>query len=147
MSMRSGTKIRTFKPVVYKPSENAVVASDKPNDKKFMFLSEETKPDYRPINRRSEIKPSPQIVHRPLGADSYNTSIQPSSLNSNNSTEAKLAQEKREKTNRNLGTKFQEVQRKWGGLVSPPPPSGYCLTTKNLKMNMDWIISHQNHQN
>ena len=76
MSMRSGTKIRTFKPVVYKPSENAVVASDKPNDKKFMFLSEETKPDYRPINRRSEIKPSPQIDHRPLGADSYNTSIQ-----------------------------------------------------------------------
>lgn len=50
--------------------------------------------------------------------------MQPSSLNSNNSTEAKLAQEKREKTNRNLGTKFQEVQRKWGGLVSPPPPSG-----------------------
>ena len=76
MSMRSGTKIRTFKPVVYKPSENAVVVSDKPNDKKFMFLSEETKPDYRPINRRSEIKPSPQIDHRPLGADSYNKSVQ-----------------------------------------------------------------------
>ena len=76
MSMRSGTKIRTFKPVVYKPSENAVVVSDKPNDRKFMFLSEETKPDYRPINRRSEIKPSPQIDHRPLGADSYNTSLQ-----------------------------------------------------------------------
>ena len=36
-------------------------------------------------------------------------------------SDAKLAQEKREKTNRNLGTKFQEVQRKWGGLVSPPP--------------------------
>ena len=32
-----------------------------------------------------------------------------------------MAQEKREKTNKNLGTKFQEVQRKWGGLVSPPP--------------------------
>ena len=43
------------------------------------------------------------------------------SLNTSNSLEAKLAQEKREKTNRNLGTKFQEVQRKWGGLVSPPP--------------------------
>ena len=76
MSMRSGTKIRTYKPVVHKPSENAVVVSDKPNDKKFMFLSEETKPDYRPINRRSEIKPSPQIDHRPLGADSYNKSLQ-----------------------------------------------------------------------
>ena len=50
--------------------------------------------------------------------------LQTSSLNAGNSIEAKLAQEKREKTNRNLGTKFQEVQRKWGGLVSPPPPSG-----------------------
>ena len=49
-----------------------------------------------------------------------------SSLNTSNSLEAKLAQEKREKTNRNLGTKFQEVQRKWGGLVSPPP-SGIIL--------------------
>ncbi len=47
MSLKSGTRIRTFKPVVYKPSENAIVASDKNNDKKFVFLSEETKPDYR----------------------------------------------------------------------------------------------------
>ena len=38
-----------------------------------------------------------------------------------NSIDVKLAHEKREKTNRNLGTKFQEVQRKWGGLISPPP--------------------------
>ena len=76
MSMRAGTRIRTYKPVVYKPSENAVVASDKTNDRKFMFLSEETKPDYRPIDRRSEIRPSPQIDHRPLGADSYNPSLQ-----------------------------------------------------------------------
>ena len=76
MSMRAGTRIRTFKPVVYKPSENAVVVSDKPNDKKFMFLSEETKPDYRPVNRRAESKPSPQIDHRPLGADSYSASLQ-----------------------------------------------------------------------
>ena len=76
MSVRPGTRIRTYKPVVYKPSENAVVVSDKINDRKFMFLSEETKPDYRPVNQRSEIKPSPQIDHRPLGADSYNTSLQ-----------------------------------------------------------------------
>ena len=47
--------------------------------------------------------------------------MQTSSLNTSNSSEAKLSHEKRDKTNRNLGTKFQEVQRKWGGLVSPPP--------------------------
>ena len=43
--------------------------------------------------------------------------------NFNNGHDVKgVHHEKREKTNRNLGTKFQEVQRKWGGLVSPPPP-------------------------
>ena len=61
--------------VVYKPSEHALVASDKNNDRKFMFLSEETKPDYRPIDRRPDARPSPQIDHRPLGADSYNKPV------------------------------------------------------------------------
>jgi hypothetical protein len=40
-----------------------------------MFLSEETKPDYRPIDRRPDARPSPQIDHRPLGADSYNKPV------------------------------------------------------------------------
>lgn len=44
MSLKTGTRIRTYKPVVYKPSEHALVVSDKNNDRKFMFLSEETKP-------------------------------------------------------------------------------------------------------
>jgi hypothetical protein len=36
-----------------------------------MFLSEETKPDYRPMNNRTEIRQMPQIDHRPHGAESY----------------------------------------------------------------------------
>ena len=39
-----------------------------------MFLSEETQPDYRPIDVRMKEphkKPCPRIDHRPLGADSY----------------------------------------------------------------------------
>ena len=75
MSLRSGTRVRTFKPVVYKPAENALVVSDRNNDRKFMFLSEETKPDYRPIDRRTEVRQSAQIDHRPLGADSYNSKM------------------------------------------------------------------------
>ena len=71
MSLKAGSRIRTYKPVVYKPSENAIVASDKNNDRKFMFLSEETQPDYRPIDVRKKEKPCPRIDHRPLGADSY----------------------------------------------------------------------------
>lgn len=91
MSMKSGTRIRTYKPVVYKPSEHAIVVSDKNNDRKFMFLSEETKPDYRPVDQRPEIKPSPQMDHRPLGAESYhyaNTAavVLASSVNSSGSS-------------------------------------------------------------
>ena len=75
MSLRTSTRVRTFKPVVFKPAENAIVISDKNNDRKFMFLSEETKPDYRPMDRRTEIKQMGQIDHRPLGADSYNKQV------------------------------------------------------------------------
>ena len=73
MSLKAGSRIRTYKPVVYKPSENAIVISDKNNDRKFMFLSEETQPDYRPLEVRNKEKekPCPRIDHRPLGADSY----------------------------------------------------------------------------
>ena len=49
MSLKTGTRIRTYKPVVYKPSEHALVVSDKNNDRKFMFLSEETKPGVNTI--------------------------------------------------------------------------------------------------
>ena len=36
-----------------------------------MFLSEETQPDYRPIDVRKKEKPCLRIDHQPLGADSY----------------------------------------------------------------------------
>ncbi len=77
MSLKAGTRVRTYKPVVYKPTDNAIVISDKNNDRKFMFLSEETKPDYRPIEsrRKGENKPCPRIDHRPLGADAYNSKV------------------------------------------------------------------------
>ena len=38
--------------VVYKPSEQAIVDSERSNDRKFSFLSSETKPDYRPLAER-----------------------------------------------------------------------------------------------
>ena len=54
MSLKTRTKVQTFKPMVYKPSENGIgqgklEVSNRSNDRKFMFLSEETKPDYRPV--------------------------------------------------------------------------------------------------
>ncbi len=80
MSLKTKTRVRTFKPVVYKPTENAIVASDRNNDRKFMFLSEETKPDYRSMDRRNadkgKVKPSASIDHRPLGAEVYNNKVQ-----------------------------------------------------------------------
>ncbi len=76
MSLRTNARIRTYKPVVYKPNgENGLAISDRNNDRKFMFLSEETKPDYRPVDKREEIRQNPQIDHRPLGAESYNRQV------------------------------------------------------------------------
>ena len=53
ISMKTGANIKTYKPVMYKTSEQAIVVSERNNDRKFMFLSEETKPDYRPKYRGS----------------------------------------------------------------------------------------------
>jgi len=128
MSLKAGSRIRTYKPVVYKPSENAIVASDKNNDRKFMFLSEETQPDYRPIDVRMKEapkKPCPRIDHRPLGADSYSKSPeltknnkidQQPKKNGTNGHDSNLLNNKKN----SLGSKFQDVQRKW---MSPQPPS------------------------
>merc|ERR1719270_363388 len=76
MSLKIGSKTRTHKPVVSNPQENVIAISDKNNDRKFMFLSEETQPDYRPLDVRlkDSNKPCPRIDHRPLGADSYTNS-------------------------------------------------------------------------
>ena len=63
--MKTGANIKTYKPVMYKPSEQAIVVSERNNDRKFMFLSEETKPDYRP-----RYSPGP----RSLGSDSNKVS-------------------------------------------------------------------------
>ena len=91
-----------------------VIVSDRNNDRKFMFLSEETKPDYRPVNQRPDLKPSPKMDHRPLGADSYQRSISEPKKRLEQ-PDGHTATEKQLKTNLNLGTKFQEVQKKWSG--------------------------------
>ena len=67
ISMKTGANIKTYKPVMYKTSEQAIVVSERNNDRKFMFLSEETKPDYRPKYRGTA---SP----RSLGGDSNKVS-------------------------------------------------------------------------
>ena len=62
--MRTGANIKTYKPVMYKPSEAAIVVSERNNDKKFMFLSEETKPDYRPQQHLSDTAfDNPKVRH------------------------------------------------------------------------------------
>jgi len=117
MSLKTRTKVRTYKPVVYKPEENGIGASDKNNDRKFVFLCEETKPDYRPMDNRPRIKPCPQMDHRPLGADSYNNHHQ-----INNSGKDKSVQHRGGFDLSDKGTKFQHIQRKWGDMISPPLP-------------------------
>ena len=59
ISMRTGANIKTYKPVMYKPSEAAIVVSERNNDRKFLFLSEETNPDYRPRTTQSTTDSGP----------------------------------------------------------------------------------------
>jgi len=103
LSMKTASRSKTFKPVVYKPAENAIVTSERSNDRKLMFLLEETKPDYRPLGERGENLPSPQIDHRHFGEDAYQKPHQ--DLTKGNSKEMK--------TSKNNETKFQSVQKKW----------------------------------
>ena len=63
MSMETGLKTRTDN------REQATVISDKNNGRKFMFLSEETNPDYRQVNQRKEVQSSSQVDHSRFGAD------------------------------------------------------------------------------
>ncbi|KZS05188.1 coronin-2B isoform X5 [Daphnia magna] len=55
MSMKTGSvlphAVRTFKPVRYDPVERKLQTSDKNNDKKFAFITQETVVDYRPVER------------------------------------------------------------------------------------------------
>merc|ERR1719154_701886 len=134
ISMKTGANIKTYKPVMYKTSEQAIVVSERNNDRKFMFLSEETKPDYRPVEKRTEARPSPAIDHRPYGAEKYQTKeAEYRPKKSNNVMDG--ATEKDIKTNINLGTKFQQVQKKWsdGSLGSP------CL---ELDLDLDLIYKN-----
>ncbi|XP_045029974.1 coronin-2B isoform X7 [Daphnia magna] len=54
MSMKTGSVLlRTFKPVRYDPVERKLQTSDKNNDKKFAFITQETVVDYRPVEMRA----------------------------------------------------------------------------------------------
>jgi len=128
LSMKTGSQTRTYKPVVYKPSEQALVESDRSNDRKFTFLSAETKPDYRPLGQRGDSVPTPSMDHRPYGADKYQETKKTKKY-SNDSTDG-AASEKDLKTSANMDTKFQQVQKKW---------SGGSLKTPELDLDLEQI--------
>ncbi|XP_063216669.1 coronin-2B-like [Bacillus rossius redtenbacheri] len=54
MSMKTGVTITTHKPKVYQPTEISLPNAHNNNSKKFAFLSQETVPDYRPLDVLSE---------------------------------------------------------------------------------------------
>ena len=45
----SAHSVRTFKPVRFDPVEHKLLTSDKNNDKKFAFITQETVVDYRSV--------------------------------------------------------------------------------------------------
>merc|ERR1719471_1305886 len=120
MSLRTNARVRTYKPVVYTPLTTAagsgngngdgsvIVVSDRNNDRKFMFLSEETKPDYRPMDKRTELRQNPQIDHRPLGADSYNRQTERIAPPPSHEKQQKLSNGS---SGGGVGSKFADVQQ------------------------------------
>jgi len=119
LSMKTGSKTRTFKPVVFKPSENAIVTSERNQDRKYMFLRQETNPDYRPLHERKEKTGDRHKISNRFQAEEV------TDCPSNN-----LLTEKDIKTSLNIGTKFQEVQKKW---------SGSSLKTPELELELDLL--------
>jgi hypothetical protein len=65
--MKTGKFVSNLKPAALKPSGNSIAITDKNNDRKFMFLSEETKPDYRPVSQRLD----PLGDQKKVGKDTF----------------------------------------------------------------------------
>jgi len=112
--------------MVYKPQENGIGVSNRSNDRKFMFLSEETKPDYRP--QTVQTPPDNRLKAAAVSHASSKVTEQrtppprhqhnsPNTLNE----QAVNAKERHNNNFNNKVSKFQHIQRKWGGLLSPPP--------------------------
>jgi len=138
ISMKTGGQTKTYKPVMYKNSEQAIVISDKNNDRKFMFLSEETNPDYRQVDKCKDTKPRTEAENHLYGADKQQTKKtenRPKNINI-----ADIASEKDIKTSLNLGTKFQQVQNKFSD-------NSYDSPDINLDLNTMYKASVQSGSN
>ncbi|XP_059351296.1 coronin-2B-like isoform X2 [Daphnia carinata] len=146
MSMKTGSvlphAVRTFKPVRYDPVERKLLTSDKNNDKKFAFITQETVVDYRPVERaesgfhdmspstdEDETASSDSHEHDDEDEDDSDPTAQRERIRRNHvwaiisllEEQAKgpyhlmmrAADAKAAKTSTNLGTKFQQTQQMW----------------------------------
>ncbi|XP_052121983.1 coronin-2B-like isoform X2 [Frankliniella occidentalis] len=121
MSMKTGVTIRTHKPKVYKPGDNVLpIMAENNIRKKFAFLSQETVPDYRTVDKAGSMdcldSPSPlhQVTVPPV----------PDLLDNGTGTSRSILQmlspvdEKSQKTSNNQTTKFQQIQQMFSGQVN-----------------------------
>ncbi|XP_066983906.1 coronin-1A-like isoform X4 [Macrobrachium rosenbergii] len=106
MSMKTGMTIKTHRPLPLRPTE---LSSDKNADKKYAFLSMETRADYRPMESR-------------YGASSYATWGRSYGTGGHyKEVKAPSSSDKDLKTSTNLDTKFQALQKLWGCNVKNMP--------------------------
>ncbi|XP_071034431.1 coronin-2B [Parasteatoda tepidariorum] len=52
ISMKTGAGARTNKPVVYNPDRQYLITADRNNERKFIFISEDNKVDYRDLKKK-----------------------------------------------------------------------------------------------
>lgn len=106
MSLKTGVSIRTHRPKISTDNEKMNTGSSANKyHMKMAFLSQQTIPDYRPLDQRES--PVPDIVQNTI-----NTHMMQSKEEMNNTENEKNA-----KTNTNQSTKFQQIQRKFGKSV------------------------------
>lgn len=104
MSLKTGLTIKTHRPLPLQPNQ---ITSDKNADKKYAFLSMETRADYRPM----EFSRSSSIV------------------NTGKEWVKQISSDKDMKTSTNLDTKFQALQKLWGCNVKNLPDMEVCSST------------------
>ncbi|XP_014292543.1 coronin-2B isoform X2 [Halyomorpha halys] len=103
MSMKTGVAVKTHKPKISTAAENLNSGSvGNKYHMKMAFLSQQTIPDYRPLDQRDTV---PDIVQNTINNHICHTKEE---LMNN------AENEKNAKTSSNQSTKFQQIQRKFG---------------------------------
>ncbi|XP_046982633.1 coronin-2B-like isoform X2 [Schistocerca americana] len=111
MSMKTGVTVHTHKPRVRQPRDNVLPMANNNNSRKFAFLSQETVPDYRPI----DVKVSPPTEKSQKTESNQTTKFQQLQQMFANRASGQVS------TQSNQTTKFKQLQQMFANRASGQP--------------------------